>query len=63
MRLNFNKSIWYSKLEVGDICMVRVVGFQGKHKIADRWEDNLYKVLSQREDGLPVFQVRNLSMG
>ena len=43
--------------------MVRAVGFQGKHKIADRWENDLYKVLSHREDGLPVFQVCNLSTG
>ena len=43
--------------------MVQAVGFQGKHKITDRWEDNLYKVLSQRADGLPVFQVQNLSTG
>ena len=39
------------------------MGFQGKHKITDRWENDLYKVLSQREDGLPVFQVCNLSTG
>ena len=62
-KFNFNKSVQCSKLEVGDIVMVRAVGFRGKHKITDRWEDNLYKVLSQREDGLPVFQVQNLSMG
>ena len=63
VKLIFDKSVRCSKLEVGYIVMVRAVGFQGKHKIADRWEDNLYKVLSQREDGLPVLQVQNLSMG
>ena len=62
-KLNFDKSAQCSKLEVGDIVMVRAVGFQGKYKITDRWEDNLYKVLSQREDGLSVFQVQNLSTG
>ena len=41
---------WYSKkvrgatLQPGDQVLVRQVGFQGKHKIADRWEEDVYVV-------------------
>ena len=39
------------------------MGFQGKHKITDQWEVNFYKIISQRNDQLPVFLVQNLSDG
>ena len=52
-----------SKLNIVDICLVRKMGFQSKHKIADRWEIDFYKVIPQPDDNLPVFLVRNLSTG
>ena len=34
----YDAAVRENKLEVGDRVLVRAVGFQGKHKIADRWE-------------------------
>ena len=47
-----------SKLESGDLVLVRKRDFQEKHKIADHWEKD-YEVVKQRQDGLQVFVVSN----
>ena len=45
------------KIEPGDLVLVRVKAFGPDHKIADRWEQTPYKVLSQLHNG-PVFKVQ-----
>lgn len=37
---------------------MKVVSFEGKHKLADRWQHDPYVVLSQPNEGIPVFKVR-----
>lgn len=44
-------------LEPGDRVLVRNVGIQGKHKIADRWKPGVYVVDRQQGD-LPVYVVQ-----
>ncbi len=44
-----------SRLAVGDHVLVRVLKFDGRHKLANRWESEPYVVVSQLE-GLPVFR-------
>ena len=39
--------------------MLRDKKLEMNYKIADKWDDNLYEVISQREDG-PVFAIRQL---
>ena len=57
---------WYRKkvrgatLHPGDQVLVRQVGLQGKHKIADRWEEEVYVVTTQPNASIPVFTVRHL---
>ena len=48
-----------SKLEPGDLVLVKKNHLQEKHKIADIWEEDPYEVIKQRQDGLPVFVVGN----
>ena len=55
----YDKMAKTSKLEPGNLVLVRRKGFQEKHKILDRWESDPYEVIKQREDGLPVFVVVN----
>ena len=55
----YDKTAKTSKLEPGDLVLVRRKGFQEKHKILDSWESDPYEVIKQREDGLPVFVVVN----
>ena len=45
-------------LTEGDRVLVRVVSFDGKHKIQDRWEDHPYIIISQPNNEIPVFKVR-----
>lgn len=42
----------------GDRVLVRVVSFDGKHKIQDRWEDHPYIIIKQPNNEIPVFKVR-----
>ena len=42
-------------LKVGDRVLVKVVAFDGKHKIANRWEDNPYIIIQQPNTNIPVF--------
>ena len=47
-----------SVLEPGDRVLVRRLAFDGKHKIADKWEEEAYQVVSQPNEELPVYGVR-----
>ena len=48
-----------SGLELGDRVLVKKVGIKGKHKLADRWDQQTYIVVAQPNPGIPVFKVRN----
>ena len=45
------------KIEPGDLVLVHVKAFGPDHKIADRWEQNPYKVLSHHAN-TPVYKVQ-----
>ena len=45
-------------VEPGDRVLVKIVAFEGRHKIADRWEDDPYVVLDQPSKDIPVYIVR-----
>ena len=53
----FDKTARSSKLEPGDLVLVKWKGFTSKHKIADKWETEPYEIVSQRSDRLPVYTV------
>uniref|UniRef100_A0A672HB92 Gypsy retrotransposon integrase-like protein 1 n=1 Tax=Salarias fasciatus TaxID=181472 RepID=A0A672HB92_SALFA len=53
----FDKHVVESTLKEGDRVLVRNVQLRGKHKLADRWESGVYKVLKQCGD-LPVYTVK-----
>ena len=56
----YDRKVRCSKLDIGDIVLVRQKGFTGKHKVADRWEKDYYEVISQKSSGIPVFVVKSL---
>ena len=45
-------------VQVGDRVLVKVVAFDGKHKIADRWEQEPYVVVEQPIKEIPVYIVK-----
>ena len=54
----YDRKVSAAKLEVGDRVLVRSVGHQGKHKLADRWEETPYRILRIPNPDLPVFEVQ-----
>lgn len=56
-KARFDKSVTHCSLEIGDRVLVRNVRLRGKHKLADKWESEVYVVVSQAAE-LPVYTVR-----
>ena len=44
------------KLKPGDLIMACRKGFQGKHKIADHWEHDMYEIV-EKFNNTPVYKV------
>ncbi|KAL6491542.1 hypothetical protein MHYP_G00018870 [Metynnis hypsauchen] len=53
----YDQRVHYFHLVPGDRVLIRNLGLQGKHKLADRWVSTPYIVESQMP-GLPVFRLR-----
>ena len=49
------------KVEVGDLVLVKIVAFDGKHKLANKWEEEPYRVLRQPNPDVPVYEVQRES--
>lgn len=47
-----------SVLEPGDLVLVRKLAFEGKHKLADRWESDIYHIVSRPNADLPVYEIQ-----
>ena len=45
-------------IHIGDRVLVKVVSFDGRHKLADRWEEIPYEVIDQPNFEIPVYKVR-----
>jgi hypothetical protein len=45
-------------VQPGDRVLVKIVAFEGKHKIADRWEEEPYQILRQPNPDVPVYVVK-----
>ena len=54
---NYNKKGRAAALEVGDMVLVHVTAFKGRHKMQDRWENREYVVEKQPYPNLPVYVV------
>ena len=45
-------------LEAGDRVLVKILDFEGRHKLANKWEDGVYTVLEQPNKDVPVYNVQ-----
>ena len=45
-------------VKVGDRVLVRVLAFDGKHKIADKWETEPHIVMEQADPNIPVYTIQ-----
>jgi hypothetical protein len=44
-------------LDIGDRVLVKIVAFDGRHKLSDKWENDPYVVLNQPNASIPVYVV------
>ena len=54
----YDRRVRCSKLEPGDLVLVKKFGFRGKHKIQDRWENHVYEVLESCHSSSLVFRIK-----
>jgi transposase InsO family protein len=54
----YDRGVRESLLEIGDRVLVRKVGIKGKHKLADKWEEQPYLVHSIPNPNIPVYKVK-----
>ena len=55
----YNKKAKTVKITVGDKVLVKRLAFDGKHKIADKFESEPYYVIEQPRPDIPVFKLRS----
>ena len=55
---NYDRKVRGGTPEVGDSVLVRRLGFTGKHKLEDKWEHDLYKVIQKEDPDIPVYKVQ-----
>ena len=55
---NYDMKVNCSTLEVGDRVLVKVVKFDGRHKLCNKWEEDIYIVTSKPNPDVPVYKVR-----
>ena len=47
-----------AKLTIGDRVLIKILVHDGKHKLSDRWADEVYVVTEQPNSDIPVYKVR-----
>ena len=55
----FDKRSKDLRLQPGDLCLVKKTSWKARHKIQNRWEDDFYVILSQTNEDIPVYTIRN----
>lgn len=47
-----------ANISIGDKVLVRILAFDGKHKLSDKWEEEPYTVITQPNTDIPGYTVR-----
>jgi len=63
MKYHYDKKAKAAIISEGDKVMVKILAFDGKHKIADKFEEELYDVVRQKHPDIPVFIVKGTESG
>jgi len=56
-KAGYDKRSRGATLEPGDRVLVRILAFEGKHKLANKWEEDVYVVASQPNPDVPVYSL------
>ncbi|KAK3085220.1 hypothetical protein FSP39_000156 [Pinctada imbricata] len=57
-KTHYDKRVNASSIEVGDRVLVKIVKFDGRHKLQNKWEEDIYVVVSKPNPDIPVYKVR-----
>ncbi|XP_021345668.1 uncharacterized protein LOC110445400 [Mizuhopecten yessoensis] len=57
-KVNYDKKVRGATVQPGDRVLVKILAFEGKHKLSDRWEEDVYIVTRHPNEGIPVFEVQ-----
>ncbi|XP_060594144.1 uncharacterized protein LOC132748508 [Ruditapes philippinarum] len=49
-----------ARINIGDTVLVKILRYEGKHKIADKFEEEVYEVIDQPIPDVPVFKLRSV---
>lgn len=55
---NYDVKIKSSVLKPDDLVLVKIVAFDGRHKLTDKWENDPFVVINQPSDDIPVYRVK-----
>ena len=59
----YDRRVRGATLEPGDRVLVKEVAFDGPHKLADKWSKEIYTVVQQPKQDIPVFRVKPIDGG
>ena len=62
-KVMYDRRVRGATVEVGDRVLVRNVGLQGRCKLSNRWGDDIFIVVEQPNEDIPVFVVRKEGKG
>ena len=57
---SYDRKAKAAKISVGNRVLLKKLAFTGKHKIEDKFEEDLYLVIDQPRSAIPVFVVRSI---
>jgi transposase InsO family protein len=55
----YDRKVKGRDLEIGDLVLVRNVALVGKSKLVDKWNSDIFTVVSQPNPTIPVFRIRS----
>ena len=61
-KFHYDRGVRENKLVEGDCVLVKKVGFEGRHKLANVWEEEPHIVLRQPNPEIPVFDVQQVDV-
>ena len=62
-KLSYNKKVKGSQLQIDDFVLVKIVAWNGRHKIQNKWEPDEYTVVEQPNKNVPVYRVKPIGEG
>ena len=60
-KAEYDKKVRAANLQEGDRVLVKILAFEGRHKLSDKWESDSYVVLTKPNPDIPVYDVQKES--